>query len=670
MRSLLVRIHPSATPLAAGAQSPIRCPVELLEWSGPDSAPVVLVGAETLEFDLAPASPLGRLNAPLADGTPERDLRSAGATLLGSLASGARVAHLSAFASAAPRLPGAPAPPPLRLVLDIHEPRLRGLPWESMNAGHAGNAGGPFLALHDGRPIVRAQLPPTPAALHPTPRPLTMLLAVLCDPNDGQVAWRPEVERIEDIVARSAPFLRLIQLGVRSRTSAAELADAIEKNQPHILHLIGHGIPATPGTDSMLRVVTSTGEEMIAAGGFRTMLAASVPHLAFINACHGAAAAHQELWTLTQPFLDAGTPAVIGMNGAISGDAAAALSASLYASLLGDGSPVDVALSKARRECLGGQPMSPHALMPTLVVQTHPDCVLRARCTPELHGRVRQIPHLACGERFVGRWAERLHAMGEALAVPQSSRVHVVHGVASIGKTDFTRVLLRYLATEGWHVGYLSLAGRRAMEVSDLLRTAREAFALTVHTAQEVQDAFSAFDRTLAAFDAARRGAEVIAAGMAVQVDPIRALFDAFLASLAALSERQPAILALDATIVAGEGLLGDAWQQYLLPMLIAPAAGGGMGKARLLIAARTADLPHLGLRPLPNGVTESVITHFRAEDSEIEVAQWLLQVLGRDRRTRYSQLHLADCFSVPWSPDDLQKVASALGILRRPVHE
>jgi hypothetical protein len=231
----------------------------------------------------------------------------------------------------------------LRLVLRIRPPELAALPWEFLYDTRRDD----YLSLSN--PLVRY-----PEVLEPI-RPLAVspplrILGMVARPSDrSELDVELEKQWLHQAVTDLTDDGRVEVTWVPGQTWR-ELRRAINQQQWHVFHFIGHG-----GFDR------DTGEGFIALGedgGGTYRLPASKlaqllgPHhslrLVLLNSCESAQVDHRELFSSTATALmRRGVPAVMAMQYEISDRAAIEFARAFYEAVA-DGLPVDLAVRDAR----------------------------------------------------------------------------------------------------------------------------------------------------------------------------------------------------------------------------------------------------------------------------------------------------------------------------------
>ncbi|MBX2998646.1 MAG: CHAT domain-containing protein [Caldilineaceae bacterium] len=234
---------------------------------------------------------------------------------------------------------------PLRIKLRLHEaPELAALPWEFLY--HASRD--KFLVLDMDTPLVHSlELAEavSPIAIAP---PLRILAIFSNPPGAGpplnvEAEWQILQESLADLGQRvvverlAAPTLPALQR-------------ALSRQEPHILHFVGHGLFEDEAGGGMLLFEDERGDPALVEAERLGRLLANVRNLrlAVLNACEGGRTSASDPFAgVAQTLLRQGIPAVIAMQFPISDTASLTFSHEFYASLA-DGHPLDRALTGAR----------------------------------------------------------------------------------------------------------------------------------------------------------------------------------------------------------------------------------------------------------------------------------------------------------------------------------
>jgi tetratricopeptide (TPR) repeat protein len=243
----------------------------------------------------------------------------------------------------------------LRIRLVTEDPRVARVPWELLYDPEAGS----FLA-RDG-PLVRGL-----GLTEPT-RPLTVqpplrLLVVNAFPR-GVLAVQEQLEAagIRSALAGLARQGR-VEVATLPRASLSRLQATLRKAEQagrpfQLLHFIGHGrIDRTTGSTQLLFEDVQGDPDPVSGDELVDVVGPSGLRLVVLNASQTARASAMDLTRgLAPALLRSGVPAVVGMQATVLDDTAVAFARELYAAI-GDGRPVDVALTEARRPARGGAP--------------------------------------------------------------------------------------------------------------------------------------------------------------------------------------------------------------------------------------------------------------------------------------------------------------------------
>lgn len=670
------------------APDPVRgvLPVEVLEWNDPDQPPSGPIAEAELPWppppratsDGAPAIDLASIPAPLTGSEDEPQLRAIGNFLRESLEHGAVAARLRA-ATTLPSGPGAAEAPATRVLLDIADPTVRDLPWEALSRSRT------WLAASDTRLVSRARLGPAPTNPPACRGPIRVLAILGSADNDPHAANDEAVEAIEDAVIGAGPCVDLHILRAGGQLTKAEIVAEYRRFEPHILHFYGHGAPATANSDAALLIAAvgpAIGDDPWTATEIRNALAAQPPWLSVIAACHSGAAATSGMWSVVEPFLDIGVPAVIGMNGAVDAATARRLCARFYLHLLGPTSlPVDAALAQARRDVIGGASVDPHVLMPTLTFQCHPDRALLRRDRDGgaiAYARCQEIRHR---HDFAGRWEERrsairnlIHLARQGRAARKVPNVVVLHGEEKTGKTELVKVLSRLCVEEGIAVAYASMREDTQVGWHAVLRRMRDAIERApLLDAAAVRHAFTAFDARHRAFAPGSTAAPIaglatgLATGLAMGLGHSHAedgrgeLFDLFATAIQSLTATTPLVIVLDQL-----GVLPAEWRDEIMVRLILPAAAGpALGRCRLVIIAATQEIEPLRLDTITGSAEVVGVRPFEPSESARVVGEWLRRLLDHDDAK--ANLDIAGNLRTAWKPvyfDQLLKpILAARGV-------
>lgn len=234
----------------------------------------------------------------------------------------------------------------LRVQLRITPARLALIKWEYLYDPVEGD----FVCLSDRTPVVRYHelgLPPEPLTVDP---PLS-ILAVVAAPVDraplDAAGERHHVERALETL-RAAGKVRLEWL---DGSTSRHLQRALRRGSYHVLHFVGHGGFDTVADEGVLMLTDDAGRAApFGATQFGRLLHDHPPlRLVVLNACLGARGSGTNGFaSAAATLIRRGIPAAIAMQHEISDAAAVEFARALYEAL-GEGRPVDAAMTDARK---------------------------------------------------------------------------------------------------------------------------------------------------------------------------------------------------------------------------------------------------------------------------------------------------------------------------------
>ena len=519
------------------------------------------------------------------------------------------------------------------VTVDVRPDHLAALPWETMMTGPLERDLIPFI--DDERPWSRGgwvTTGPSRTLLGPL-----RLLVVVCDAGDPALRAEEELDGIHRAVSASLGRIHLeIIDGPKDWTT---LRREIIDLAPHVVHFIGHTTQLQ--TEAVLEFVPArphlTWE--LSASKIRQGWPEG-PRFVMISACRsGIKTPSTGVSSLTDALRASGVPAVLGMHGDISSDAAVAFAAEFYGYLADDKS-VDAAAAAGRRAILDGSsykaPDWHYPVLETRVPATHVLPIRFGVNTPQ-QDLTREIPEFAVLRTFVDRGEQRRRTWWaidpEDLPGHRAVRGGVlITGPRRGGKTWLAQASLRVCYWRGRRLHYINLAaespvdevGASSKDWLGTLRAIRDgtqgchlspaldplAFAtfnarlnwlvkyppgnaMPVHADEEVEDERQPFDEKTG--QASHR---------------IALIFKGFLAALGEAAAERQIVLVLDEI----ESVLELSWRNYVLPHLITPLANGVPRVGLLLIVPQ--DL-------LPSRMTHELAAVMeRVEVSEFQHAQ------------------------------------------------
>ena len=230
----------------------------------------------------------------------------------------------------------------LRLRLRIDEPELAALPWELLWDEQTNN----FLATSADLVVSRYLPVPEPPVLLIEGQ--LRILLVVESPPGVPVVEHEEVERIETALHTLG---ETVFVQVSSNLKMSEIENALQQQDYHVLHFLGHGTGGkliVTGKDGR---ATSIDDEEFA----QVVLGRRSLRLVVLNACHSSQVDQAGLFAGVGPALvQKGLSAVIAMQYPfVQVDTASRFSEAFYAALA-NGLPVDLAVNAGRRVLSAG----------------------------------------------------------------------------------------------------------------------------------------------------------------------------------------------------------------------------------------------------------------------------------------------------------------------------
>ena len=234
----------------------------------------------------------------------------------------------------------------LRLKLRINSPEMAALPWEFLYDANKAE----YLCLSSNTPIVRyIELPQPPQPLT-VPPPLS-ILGMAVGPKDLADL---DIEREKQRVERAIESLRatnLVNLTWLAGQTWQHLLRAMRSGPWHIFHFIGHGGFDVNTDEGLIALTDDVGQSVyLSATKLGRLLADHRSlRLVVLNSCEGARGSSHDIFSSTASILvRRGLPAVLAMQYEITDQAAIGFSRAFYEALA-DGTPVDMAVSEARK---------------------------------------------------------------------------------------------------------------------------------------------------------------------------------------------------------------------------------------------------------------------------------------------------------------------------------
>lgn len=238
----------------------------------------------------------------------------------------------------------------VRLRLHFEAPELAVLPWEYLYDP----AQGDYLCLYRETPLVRYI--DTPYLIEPLQVELPLrILGMIARPSDEeQLDTATEQAQME---AALAPLLKrgLMTLHWMNGGRWRDLQREMRGGPWHIFHFIGHSGFDPRSGEGVIALETDAGKtHPVKASDLRLLLADQKSlRLVVLNACQGALGNQEDLFSSSAAILvQKGIPAVLAMQANISDEAALVFTRCFYETL-GDGFPVDAAVTEARKAVRG-----------------------------------------------------------------------------------------------------------------------------------------------------------------------------------------------------------------------------------------------------------------------------------------------------------------------------
>ncbi|MCB8944591.1 MAG: CHAT domain-containing protein [Ardenticatenaceae bacterium] len=233
----------------------------------------------------------------------------------------------------------------LRIRLRVDPPELSRLPWELCYfTGNIKN----YFALNLQTPLVRYIAQPSDEGeVEAVPEQVKVLLAIANPHNDLKVA--EEEAYIQQALKPLAEAGR-VKLMVERDVNWFSLQQALNREQPHVLHFVGHGDFVDEQGVLVLHQRNEGDDGRLPAAGIKPLVRGVKESLkvVFLNACHsGKAGMKRAARGVAQAIIEAGVPAVVAMQTKVP-DAIAADFARIFYEQLAGAEPLDVAVTQMR----------------------------------------------------------------------------------------------------------------------------------------------------------------------------------------------------------------------------------------------------------------------------------------------------------------------------------
>lgn len=531
---------------------------------------------------------------------------------------------------------------PVRTVLDIRDPVLRSVPWELM----AGRTILPLFA--DLRfPVVRG----TPAAagigFQPPATGAEWPIRVLVV-QGGAPPGSPPINSDEELAAvrrKARSFGRPVEVMPLLRPTKSQLRDVTSFFQPHVFHFIGHSADLGNGPSLLIfnaidqNAGPTNKTEEITANDLSAIIADLTPagqspilRLAILNACRTMVASEDSrraIFAISDAFVDAGVPAVLGTQADILGNAAALVCGPIYQAMA-SGNPatntIDAALAKARQTIWTdiGSDRRDWSL-PTLWLSVPPEQILpMPPVDPATVNQLAAIPEFKEIHAFIDREEPRLQLCLDLHRTAAVSGLMVITGETDVGKTSLLHYCLESSKIRGQKIAYLNMQGEETQTLLPLLRWIRDG--LPAHNSLLCRSSldenfFNRFTHQLNHLSEMIQKNQLLEPpdGQVVQdgraqwppgqdfagIDKLLAEFGR---SLAAAAEGRRLILAIN-----DPKFDGAQYRNFLAPYLLAPIARREMEPVRMIMVVPESDREKY-LQPLLGLYTEIPLRPLRRE--------------------------------------------------------
>lgn len=234
----------------------------------------------------------------------------------------------------------------LRIRLRIEPPELSALPWELMRDKRSGS----FVSLSNLTPVVRyIELQQASPPLV-TRKPLCVLVVISSPTDMPQLNVEAEISQLtEDL--RELVKNGDLNITVLREASLLALQKQLRKAEYNVLHYIGHGHFSEEDGEGYLVFENNQGRSQFVSGGKLGPLLhdEETLRLTVLNACSTSVSAEAKPFSgVATSLVQAGIPAVVAMQTAVTDDAALQFSQAFYQAIA-DGCPIDYSVSEARK---------------------------------------------------------------------------------------------------------------------------------------------------------------------------------------------------------------------------------------------------------------------------------------------------------------------------------
>ena len=241
----------------------------------------------------------------------------------------------------------------LRLYFQKEQPDLLRIPWEFMFDGRH------FLAASPKMTVTRALEGLPCCKKKPVGRKLR-ILGVISSPIDLPESHRLKTGKERMIIHQafdSAYVSDRFEIDFLDKASVRNIQEALDKKEYHILHFTGHGIYSRQERICYLLLEDDFGSAMRVDNDSVADLISRHQSLRLVvlSGCQTAlSVGHRVLCELPAPLLTKNIPAVIAMQYSVTDRSAMGLARTFYTGI-GEGLPLDLALTNARRALLASR---------------------------------------------------------------------------------------------------------------------------------------------------------------------------------------------------------------------------------------------------------------------------------------------------------------------------
>ncbi|MBI5663467.1 MAG: tetratricopeptide repeat protein [Nitrospirae bacterium] len=321
------------------------------------------------------------------------------------------------------------------------DPDLLRIPWEFLFDGAS------FLSAYEGVTLSRS-IKGVPSNGRGKIRGVIKMLAVISSPLDLNDRERLQVEKEQMLLLQAvdrAYAENRIEIDFLDESSLRNIQARLDEEEYHILHYTGHGSYSQREDRGYLLLEDDSGRsrhednEAVAEllSGYDSL------RLVVLSGCQTAkTSGRQAMSDLTTALILRNVPAVVSMQYSVTDDSAINLAMKFYTELV-NGSPVDLALTRARKELLlrEGHGAVDFAT-PVLFCDDHECLKTEVRDSVDagaaFQKRIEIKPNIVLGleqlgAQFIGRRKEIRRIKDDFFS--RGIRAVVLHGIGGIGKT-------------------------------------------------------------------------------------------------------------------------------------------------------------------------------------------------------------------------------------------